>query len=439
MTRRQLMRSAGAAIGGALLLACGKRGAPDEPTPVREDVTVTIAVRAGDRTDAILEKALPLVRYGLAPGARSGMPNIREIQRIVSTPGRSFVAAIRQRVAAGETPDVVWFGLHDDLPELLRGDLLRPLNPFLDNDSDNTLKGYHPESLDALQYWGQQMALPAALGVLAVRYDSDALSARAVQPPTSNWTWDEFAAMAAALTHTTSAGTVWGFGATMVPAWLLFIVGAGGRVADLGAGRTTLDQSKARRGLQFWLDLAHKYRAHEGGPQVTLDAMMRRRQSASSAPLRLDLINWHNLEPYSPSYGFVGTPRGPAQSVPMVVTDMVGVSAQSGDLDAAYTVAKPLAAQLGSQLLVPPRNNAIEFIRRPNRMHADLALGLDRADVVLRSLSYSVGTTLSLYSGLGKTLTERMALPALRGNLAAAAALERGAAAVREWLGSPPG
>jgi len=166
---------------------------------------------------------------------------------------------------------------------------------------------------------------------------------------------------------------------------------------------------------------------------------MRRRQGASSAPLRLDLINWQNIEPYSPAYGFVGAPNGPAQSVPMVVTDMVGVSAQSGDLDAAYTVAKPLAAQLGSQLLVPPRNNAIEFIRRPDRRHPELALGLDRADVVLRSLSYSIGTTLSLYSGLGKTLTEHMALPALRGNLDAAAALERGAAVVREWLGSPPG
>lgn len=439
MTRRQLLQSGGAALGSALLLACGQRGAPDEPTPVREDVTVTIAVRANDRTEAALEKALPPVRYGLSPGSRSGMPNIREIQKIVSTPGRSFVAAVRQRAAAGEAPDVVWFSMHDDLPEIIRGDLLRPLNPFLDNDSDNTLKGYHPESLRALRFWGQQMALPAALGVLSVRCDIDALFARGVQPPLSSWTWDEFAAMAAALTHTTNGGTAWGFGATSVPAWLLFIVGAGGRVADLDAGKTTLDQSEARRGLQYWLDLAHQHRAFEGGPRVTLDAIMRRRQGSSGVPLRLGLINWHNAEPYSPAYGFVGTPNGPAQSVPMVVTDMVGVSVQSGDLDAAYAVAKPLAAQLGSQLLVPPRNNAIEFIRRPNRMHPELALGLDRADVVLRSLSYSVGTTLSLYSGLGKALTEHMALPALRGNLAAAAALESGAATVREWLGSPPG
>lgn len=439
MTRRQLMRSGGAAIGSALLVACGKRGVPDEPTPVREDVAVTIAVRASDSTDAVLEKALPVVRYGLAPGARSGMPNIREVHRIVSTPGRSFVAAVRQRVAAGEAPDVVWFSLHDDLPEILRGDLLRPLNPFLDNDSDNTVNGYHPEALRALQYWGQQMALPSALGVLSVRYDSEALTLREAPQPTSNWTWDEFAARAAALTHSANGGTVWGFGATSFPAWLLFIVGAGGRAADFSAGKTTLDESEARRGLQFWLDLAHQHGALEGGPHVTMEAILRRRQGASNAPLRLDLINWHNAEPYSPAHGFVGTPRGPVQSVPMVVTDMIGVSAHSRDLDAAYAVAKPLAAQLGSQLLVPPRNNAIEFIRRPNRMHADLALDLDRADVVLRSLSYSVGTTLSLYSGLGKALTEQMALPALRGNFAAASALERGAAAVREWLGSPPG
>ena len=439
MTRRQLMRSGGAAIGSALLLACGKRGVPDEPTPVREDVTVTIAVRASDRTDAVLEKALPIVRYGLAPGGRSGMPNIREIHRIVSTPGRSFVAAVRQRVAAGEAPDVVWFSLHDDLPEILRGDLLRPLNPFLDNDSDNTMNGYHPEALRALQYWGQQMALPAALGVLTVRYDSEALALREAPQPTSNWTWDEFAARAAALTHAANGGTVWGFGETSVPAWLLFINGAGGRVADFSAGKTTLDESEARRGLQFWLDLAHQYGALEGGPHVTMEAILRRRQGSSNTPLRLDLINWHNAEPYTPAHGFVGTPRGPVQSVPMLVTDMIGVSAHSRDLDAAYAVAKPLAAQLGSQLLVPPRNNAIEFIRRPNRMHADLALDLERADVVLRSLSYSVGTTLSLYSGLGMALTEQMALPALRGSLAAAPALERGATAVREWLGSPPG
>ena len=438
MTRRELLRAGSAGLGSGLLLACGKRGAPDAPTPVPEEVTVTVAVRAGDRVNAVLDKALPTVRYGLAPGGRDGIPTIREVHRIVATPGRSFVTAIRQRVAAGEAPDVVWFSLQDDLPEILRGDLLRPLNPFLDNDTNNTLKGYHPESLRALEFWGQQMALPAALGILSVRYDTEVLTAREMPSPLSSWTWDEFATMAAALTHTADTGTVWGFGTTTVPAWLPLIVGAGGRVADLGAGSTTLDQSEARRGLQFWIELAHRYRALEGGPHVTMDAVMRRRNGSSTAPLRLELINWHNTEPYSLPFAFVGTPNGPSQSVPMLVTDMVGVSAHSANLDAAYAVAKPLAAQLGSQLLVPPRNNAIEFIRRPNRMHADLALGLDRADVVLRSLSYSVGTTLSLYSGLGKTLTERMALPALRGSLAAPAALENGAAVVREWLGSPP-
>ncbi len=437
MTRRDLLRAGSAVVGSALLLACGKRGASDAPTPEPRDVNVTVAVRAGERVSAVLEKVLPFVRYGMAPGGRGGMPTITEIP-IVPRPERSFVAAVRQRIAAGEAPDIVWYSLQDDLPEILRGDLLRPLNPFLDNDSDNTLKGYHPESLHALRYWGQQMALPAALGVLSVRYDTDMLSAREVPPPVSSWTWDEFAAKAAALTHTANGATVWGFGTRTVPAWLLFTIGAGGRVADLGAGRTTLDESEARRGFQFWLDLARQYGALESGPQVTVDSILRRRTGTANAPLRLELINWHNTDPSSLPYAFVGTPSGPAQAVPMLVTDMVGVSANSADLDAAYTAAKPLAAQLGSQLLVPPRNNAIEFVRRPNRMHADLALGLDRADVVLRSLSYSVGTTLSLYSGLGISLTEQMALPALRGNLTAAAALERGAAAVRDWLGSPP-
>ena len=443
MTRQELLRAANgliggtaAAAGGALLLACGQRGA-DAPTPVPEDVTVTVAVRAGERVAAVLEKTLPAVRYGFAPGAGSGMPTIREIP-IVSTPGRSFVDGVRQRAAAGETPDVVWFSQRDDLPAILRGDLLRPLNPFLDNDAHNTLEGYHPESLRALRFWGRQMALPAALGVLAVRYDAEALAEREVAPPQSHWTWDEFAAKAAALTYTANGGTVWGFGTTAVPAWLLFIVGAGGRAADLDAGATTLDQPEALVGLRFWLDLAQRYYALEGGAQASLDAIVQRRAQGSRASLRLTLINWHNEEPASWPLGFVGPPRGPAQAVPLLVSDMVGVAAHSGQPEAAYAVAKPLAAQLGSNLLVPPRNNAIEFIRRPDRRHADLALGLDRADVVLRSLSYSVGTTLSLYNELGLTLTERMALPALRGSLAPAAALERGAAAVREWLGPPP-
>ena len=43
------------------------------------------------------------------------------------------------------------------------------------------------------------------------------------------------------------------------PLGLLFTIGAGGRVADLGAGNTTLDESEARRGFQFWLDLARQY------------------------------------------------------------------------------------------------------------------------------------------------------------------------------------
>ncbi len=381
---------------------------------------------------------MPAVRYGFAPGAHRGMPTITEIP-IAPTPQRSFVTSVRQRIAAGEAPDVVWFSLQDDLPELMRGDLLRPLNPFLDNDSENTLSGYHPESLAALRFWGQQMALPSALGVLSVRFNTEVLAALEAPPPTSSWTWEEFAAMAAALTHIEGGSPVYGFGARSVPAWLLFMVGAGARVADLGSGATSLDSSAALRGLQFWLDLAHRYGALESGPQVTLESILRRRSGAAPEPLRLELISWQNGEPSSLPYAFVGTPNGPAQAVPMLVTDMVGIAAQSADLDAAYDVVKPMAAQLGSQLLVPPRNNAIEFIRRPNRMQPDLALGLDRADVVLRSLSYSVGTTLSLYSGLGRSLTEQMALPALHGSLPPASALERGATVVHGWLGDPPG
>jgi ABC-type glycerol-3-phosphate transport system substrate-binding protein len=438
MTRRELLRAGSAAFSGGLLLACGKRGTPEPPTPVPRDITVTVAMRANEQTQAALEKFMPAVRYGLAPGGRHGMPNIQEIP-IVSTPERSFADGVRQRVAAGESPDVIWFGLQDDLPEILRGDLLRPLAPFLDNDPDNTLKGYHPASLRALQFWGQQIALPAALGILSVRYDTEILTAREVPPPQPNWTWDDFAAMAASLTHTADGNTIWGFSSSVVPAWLLFIIGAGGRVADLGEGETALDSSEARRGLEFWLSLAYKFQAMETGPQLTVSTIMQRRKSPPDTPLRLELINWHNTEPYSLPFEFVGTPTGPTQSVPMLITDMVGVSGQSADLDAAYAVAKPLAAQMGSSMLVPPRNNAIEFIRRPDRMHADLALGLDRADVVLRSLSFSVGTTFTLYSGLGKSLTEQMALPALRGDLDSVAALEAGAAIVREWMGSPPG
>ena len=437
MTRREMLRAGSGALAGALLVACGGRGAADAPTPEPRDVTVTVAVRAGERVSAVLEKAMPAVRYGFAPGAYRGMPNITEIP-IAPTPQRSFVTSVRQRVAAGEAPDVVWLSLQDDLPELMRGDLLRPLNPFLDNDSENTLSGYHPESLEALRFWGRQMALPAALGVLSVRFDSEALAAWETPPPTSSWSWEEFAAKAAALTHSGVSGPTFGFGTRTVPAWLLFMVGAGARVADLGNGETSLDSAAALRGMQFWLELAHRYRAIEGGTQVTLESVLRRRTGPAPEPLRLELINWQNTEQSSFPFAFVGTPNGPAQAVPMLVTDMVGITAQSADLDAAYDVAKPMAAQLGSQLLVPPRNNAIEFIRRPNRMQPDLALGLDRADVVLRSLSYSVGTTLSLYSGLGKALTEQMALPALHGSLAAADALERGAAVVRGWLGDPP-
>lgn len=438
MTRRDFLQAGSAGLGSVLLLACGKRRSPDAPTPVPRDITVSVAVPAGERVSAVLEKVLPAVRYGIAPGAGTGMPTITEVP-LVATSRRSYVAAVRQRVAAGEAPDVVWFSLQDDLPELLRGDLLRPLNPFLDNDPDNTLKGYHPESLHALRFWGQQMALPAALGVLSVRYDAEALAAREVPAPDSSWTWDEFAALASSLTQATTDGTTWGFSAKTVPAWLLFAVSAGGRVADLGKGLTTLDEAEARRGFQFWLDLAHQHQALESGPQLTLEHVLRQTTGTAPTPLRLELISWHNVQESSPSLAFVGTPNGPRQSVPMLVTDMIGVSPEAAELDAAYAVAKPLAAQLGSHLLVPPRNNAIEFIRRPNRRYPELALGLDRADVVLRSLSYSIGTTLSLHSGLGIALTEQMAVPALQGNKSAPAALEQGAATVREWLGSPPG
>ena len=47
---------------------------------------------------------------------------------------------------------------------------------------------------------------------------------------------------------------------------------------------------------------------------VTVDSILRRRTGTSNAPLRLELINWHNTDPSSLPYTFVGTPSGAGAS-----------------------------------------------------------------------------------------------------------------------------
>lgn len=153
------------------------------------------------------------------------------------------VAALR----AGDLPDMAMVD-NAFFTRLAVGGQLQPLDAFTKTLPKATAEDFYPVLWDYGIAGGKRYGLPWAASTLLLYYNSDALKAKGLTPPT---TWEDFAKTARALSGRASKGAIF-----LTDAWQFasFVSSRGGNLITADQ-RPNFDSADAVNTLQYFYDL----------------------------------------------------------------------------------------------------------------------------------------------------------------------------------------
>ena len=181
---------------------------------------------------------------------------------------------LTQAVQSAQDVDV--FRLPSDiLPLLAEGGFVAAIDDYM---TDEDRADIYPHILDSVRIAdGKAYAWPLWVPPVGMYLNLDIFEERGVEPPSPDWTYEEFVEIAKQLTFTRDDGTrVYGYSGVIDPGivntWP-FIYGDGGRPLSEDNTRYTFDSPEAISGLQKLVDLAqvHKVTPPDFGAQTPAD------------------------------------------------------------------------------------------------------------------------------------------------------------------------
>lgn len=165
-----------------------------------------------------------------------------------------LLAKLTTSFAGGNPPDVFLVN-YRSYGQFADQGALRPVGPYLDDSDAIAADEFAPTALDAFRFDGDELTcMPQNVSSLEVYYNVDLFEAAGLDHPGQSWTWDDFLDAGKQLT----SGDVYGIGVEPSLIRLApFVWSAGGEVVDDqdAPTRLTLDEPKAKKGLDFFLDL----------------------------------------------------------------------------------------------------------------------------------------------------------------------------------------
>ncbi len=137
----------------------------------------------------------------LRPSWRSGRTSRCKLTHI---PGQSdYRKRLATDFAAGTPADVTLINYRRYAAFAAKG-VLEPLGPYLGAAARSIKRGdFYEEAMTPYDWKGTLTCLPQNLSSLVVYYNKNLFDAAGLQPPSDDWTWDDFVATAKALTKDT--------------------------------------------------------------------------------------------------------------------------------------------------------------------------------------------------------------------------------------------
>lgn len=259
ISRRELMRMAGATTVGLIASACvpagGQTGAGS---------AVSDAGPAAEAVDIIATTSMPVNTFDNSlERAQERLPNINlEVNANSWGAGGwdGYSDTLLTRIAGGEQIDVIMIAI-EGLGLLAAKNVLAPLDEFLevDQEAKEILEtDVHKTLREMLQVDGKQMEYPFSWNNMVLYYNTAIFEEEGVDPPSEDWTWDDFLETCLKVANVTGgaddrfAYSFWGGGMFGMAAWF-FNNDTSPLTADWSA--SNLLDPKVAETLQFLADL----------------------------------------------------------------------------------------------------------------------------------------------------------------------------------------
>ncbi len=121
----------------------------------------------------------------------------------------SYWTLLEAGAMGGDMPDVFWMHINET-QRYMGNDLLLKLDDYIAADDAIDLENYYPGIVDIYSLDGSTYALPKDHDTIALIYNKEIFDKYGVDYPTSDWTWDDYAAAAAAITEAGKDDNVYG-------------------------------------------------------------------------------------------------------------------------------------------------------------------------------------------------------------------------------------
>lgn len=172
------------------------------------------------------------------------------------TPWSNYWTKLDAAATAGEAPDVFWMNVY--LPKYVAGDVLLPLDDYIEKDSID-MSSYVEAVSKMYNYQGKQWAMPKGMDSVVVAYNKEMLDTYNVPYPEEGWTWEDMREAASKLKEGMAASDASAYPILMEldaqPSHFNFIYQTGGMVISEDYKKSGYDKPETVQAYQNVVDL----------------------------------------------------------------------------------------------------------------------------------------------------------------------------------------
>lgn len=375
LSRRSLLAGAGALGGAALLGACSGNGSGS-------DQRLRFQTYFGEDQVKVWEQQFADFQE------RSGIEVTHEFVEQAAQAERLLTMA-----ATNQLPDVTLISGFSFSALAERG-YFAEITPATAEAQGIDIDDFFPGLVDYYRVDGAIHALPTDTDVGILFYNQDLFEQEGVDPPSPDWTWEDFRLAAAQLTKGSGAGKQFGVGAAFgLPHDLTMVARSyGGDLIDPESLSPVIADGGGRRALELYRQMAYE----DGSVAPPGSAV-----DMSSGKIAMDIMGpWAKrfvLDAAPFEWGMALVPQGTQRST-YSFGSSIGVMASASNKEAAFSwvgefLSVPLEVQRARDWsLYPPRRAAVEdpefdmgFTPEQNQVIAD-SLAVGSAPTTVREL-----------------------------------------------------
>ena len=154
--------------------------------------------------------------------------------------------------SGGQLPDVFW--MHSNTAQMyMENDLLLNLDDYIAADDSINIDDYYPGIVELYNSNGVQYAVPKDHDTIALLYNKAIFDKYGVDYPTDDWTWEDVAAAAAAITEAGKDEGIYGFAmntSNNQDGWYNIVYDYGGQVVTEDHKGSTLGSDESKAGME---------------------------------------------------------------------------------------------------------------------------------------------------------------------------------------------